>query len=246
MKGKCWQCVRLTATRMVCHLLWVVGIKLMICQVGCAVLLCTSSVWAQQQPESGTVAPPRAADPSSSASTRNGDVSPISAKERINWVIKGTIGPESLAAGLFSAAWGTGFDEPKIYGPHWDGYGKRYGMRFTGIATSDAMEAGLGTVWGEDPRYRRDADAPFVNRLGHAAKMTFFANNRDGGVRIAYARFIAIPGSNFLSNAWRAPGDDTAGNAAVRVGLGFLGRFGSNAFDEFWPDVKQKVFHRGE
>ena len=60
----------------------------------------------------------------------------------------------------------------------------------------------------------------------------------------AYARFIAIPGSNFLSNTWRVSGDDTAGSACIRTGLGFAGRFGSNAFDEFWPDVKQKVFHR--
>ena len=78
-----------------------------------------------------------------------------------------------------------------------------------------------------------------MNRMGHAAKMTFLAENRDGSVMLAYARFIAIPGSNFVSNAWRAPGDDTAGNAAVRIGLGFFGRLGSNTFDEFWPDVNK-------
>jgi hypothetical protein len=73
--------------------------------------------------------------------------------------------------------------------------------------------------------------------------MTFLADHRDGRVTLAYARFAAISGSNFISNAWRAPGDDSAGNAAVRIGLGFLGRFGSNTFDEFWPDVQHKVFH---
>ena len=73
------------------------------------------------------------------------------------------------------------------------------------------MEAGLGAIWGEDPRYTRDVGAPFGHRVGHAVKMTFMAQNRDGKLMPAYARFIAIPGSNFLSNAWRAPGDDTAG-----------------------------------
>jgi hypothetical protein len=107
------------------------------------------------------------------------------------------------------------------------------------------MEAGLGAIWGEDPRYSRDAGASFSHRIGHAAKMTFMAQNRDGNVQLAYARFIAIPGSNFISNAWRAPGDDTADNAATRTGLGFLGRFGSNTFDEFWPDVQRKLSHRG-
>jgi len=168
---------------------------------------------------------------------------PITARERIQWVVNGTIGPESLSAGLVSAGWGTLFNQPKEYGPHWEGFGDRYGMRLTGIATSNVMEAGLGAIWGEDPRYIRDADAPFKNRVGHAVKMTFMAQNRDGGEMIAYARFMAIPGSNFLSNTWRATGDDTANRAAIRTGLGFLGRFGSNTFDEFWPDVQQKVFH---
>jgi hypothetical protein len=117
-------------------------------------------------------------------------------------------------------------------------------MRLTGIVTSNSMEAGLGAIWGEDPRYKRDAGAPFLNRVGHAAKMTFMADNRAGNARLAYARFIAIPGSSFLSNTWRPSGDDTAGNAAVRVGLGFFGRWGGNTFDEFWPDVTQKLFHR--
>jgi len=29
--------------------------------------------------------------------------------------------------------------------------------------------------------------------------------------------------------------------AAIRVGLGFLGRMASNAFLEFWPDVKDRI-----
>lgn len=176
----------------------------------------------------------------SSSSDQRG---PITARERIDWAVKGTIGPESLAAGLFSAGWGTLFNQPRTYGPHWEGFGDRYGMRLSGIALSNTMEAGLGSIWGEDPRYRRDAGAPFMDRLGHAAKMTFYADYNDGRQRLAYARFAAIGGSNFISNAWRAPGDDSAGNAAVRIGLGFFGRFGSNTFDEFWPDVKHKVFH---
>jgi len=240
----------------------------MIYKLSCSILLLASSVLAQHQLMPGTLAsnvapdlgaatdpgvapgPNANADPNASTSPFNAANSsssdarpPITAKDRIDWVVKGTIGPDSLVAGLFSAGWGTLFNQPKTYGPHWEGFGDRYGMRLSGLALSNSMEGGLGAIWGEDPRYMRDAGAPFMHRLGHAAKMTFMAQNRDGGVTIAYARLIAIPGSNFISNSWRAPGDDTAGNAAVRIGLGFFGRFGSNTFDEFWPDVHKKVFH---
>jgi hypothetical protein len=159
-------------------------------------------------------------------------------------VVSGTIGPQALVGEFFGAGWDTVFDRPKIYGPHWEGYGQRLGMSVAGNAVSNTMEAGFGAIWGEDPRYIRDAGAPFGHRLGHTVKMTFMAENRDGKETLAYARFIAIPGSNFISNAWRAPGDDSAGNAAVRTGIGFLGRWGNNTFDEFWPDFKHKLFHR--
>ena len=168
---------------------------------------------------------------------------PITGKERIRWVTESTLGWESLAAGVFSSAWGTGFNMPNEYGPGWEGFGKRYGMRFTGIAVSNSMEAGLGAIWGEDPRYIRDEGAPFGHRLGHAVKMTFMAQNRDGRLMPAYGRWMAITGSNFLSNTWRPDSDATLDRAGIRTGLGFLGRFGSNTFNEFWPDVSQRIFH---
>jgi hypothetical protein len=226
----------------------------MIYKVSCSVFFLASVVLAQQKLMPGTLASSAAPEsdtegslsPFNAASSSSSDArQPITAQQRIDWVVKGTIGPESLAAGLFSAGWGTEFNQPKTYGPHWEGFGDRYGMRLSGIAVSNTMEAGLGAIWGEDPRYTRDTEASFGHRVGHAAKMTFMAQNRDGSVMPAYARFLAIPGSNFLSNTWRATGDDTAGNAAVRTGLGFLSRFGGNTFDEFWPDVHRKIFHRG-
>jgi hypothetical protein len=169
---------------------------------------------------------------------------PISAKQRIQWVVKSTVGPESLTGGLFSAGWGTLFNSPKEYGTHWEGFGDRYGMRLTGVAVSNTMEAGLGAIWGEDPRYTRDAGAPFGHRIGHAVKMTFMAQDRDGKLMPAYARMIAIPGNNFISNAWRADSEATVDRALIRTGLGFLGRLSGNTFEEFWPDVRQKLFHR--
>lgn len=225
----------------------------MISKVSCSIFILASAVLAQQAIMPGMLASAAGPDSDGNASSPSFNPSsssssdarqPITAQGRIDWVVRGTIGPESLTAGLFSAGWGTLFNQPRTYGPHWEGFGDRYGMRLSGLAVSNTMEAGFGALWGEDPRYRRDAGAPFMNRVGHAAKMTFLAENRDGSVKLAYARFIAIPGSNFVSNAWRAPGDDTAGNAAVRIGLGFFGRWGSNTFDEFWPDVRQKLFHR--
>ena len=170
---------------------------------------------------------------------------PIGTAGRVQWFAMSTVGPQSLLGGTISAGWGTLYNSPREYGTHWTGFAERYGMRLTGISVSNAMEASLGAAWGEDPRYIRDAGAPFKNRIGHVMKMTFLAQNRDGHAMPAYARYIAITGSNFLSNEWRPGSDATVARASVRTLLGFLGRMSGNAWDEFWPDVKAKLFHKG-
>lgn len=167
---------------------------------------------------------------------------PITSGGRFEWAIMSTINLESFGAGLASSGWGTYRGHPTEYGTNLNGFGKRFGMRLTGVAVSNTMESGLGAVWGEDPRYPRLAGEHFAQRVGHVAKMTFFAMNREGRTTPAYARYAAIGGSNFLSNSWRPDSDATNGHAAIRIGLGFLGRFGSNAYYEFWPDIKSRFW----
>jgi hypothetical protein len=169
---------------------------------------------------------------------------PPSGRDRLQWVVLSTVGPKSLAAGVFSAGFGTLFNLPSEYGTHWEGFGKRYGMRLTGISTGNVIEAGLGAAWGEDPRYRRSGQGGFGNRIGHAVKMTFFDKSSSGGTMPAYARYAAIGGNNFLSNSWRADSEATTSRASLRIMLGFLGRMGSNLFEEFWPDLTERIFDR--
>ena len=159
----------------------------------------------------------------------------------MKWFAESTVGPPSLLGGVISAGWGTLFNSPREYEPHWGGFGKRYGMRLTGVSTGNAIEAGLGALWGEDPRYPRAAGQPFKSRVTNIIKMTFLAPNRNGGLRPAYARYIAISGNNFLSNTWRADSEATNGRAGLRTLFGFLGRMSSNAFAEFWPDVRKRI-----
>ena len=53
---------------------------------------------------------------------------PITGQQRFKWFAQSTIGPQSLAAGVFSAAFGTATNSPKEYRGTWEGFAKRYGM----------------------------------------------------------------------------------------------------------------------
>jgi hypothetical protein len=169
---------------------------------------------------------------------------PITPRESLRWFITNTTSPAYLAGGVFWSAVGTALDQPKEYGPHWEGFADRYGMRKSVVVTENAMEASTGLLLREDPRYFRAPDRPFSARVKNVVRLTFAARNKDAGFGPAYARYAAIVGSNFLSNTWRAPSDANAHHALLRVSGGFAGRMAANAFEEFWPDVKKRVFRK--
>ena len=176
--------------------------------------------------------------------TQEAPYQPITPRQRLRWFLTNTIGPPHLAAGLFVAGFGTALDRPKEYGPHWGGFADRYGMRMTGIVTGNAIEASFGLFRGEDPRYFRVPDRPFKARVKNAVRLTFVARYDDGGYGLAYARYMAIAGNNFLSNAWRVHSEANTQDALIRTVEGFAARMAFNAFEEFWPDIKYRVFHK--
>jgi hypothetical protein len=195
-------------------------------------------------PVQPTVQPP--VQPQEIVSEPQPALQPITAYQRLEWFTKFSIGPDTLLGGTLSAGWGTVFNQPHEYGTHWDGFGDRYGIYMSSVVTSNAMEASLGAIWQEDPRYSRAvAGSSFRNRVGHVVKWTVMAPGGDGALHPAYARCLAIAGSNFLSNTWREPSEADSEHALERTGLGFLGRMASNAWIEFWPDAKRKLFHHG-
>jgi hypothetical protein len=189
---------------------------------------------------SGTDTPPAPGSSGATPTVSSNDApAPITGKGRLEWVLKGTIGPASLGVGVLEAGWGNLFDRPKEYGEGMEGFGKRFGLRLSSVGTSNVMEAGLGALWHEDPRYFRSRSA---SRFGHAFKMTFMAERSDGSLDPAYARYIAYFGSNAISDSWRPDSQRTVANTMERVGYRFTGRLMSNLWKEYWPDMKSHVF----
>jgi hypothetical protein len=184
---------------------------------------------------------PPAPTPGTPTSTNPNDPPiPITGAGRLEWAVKNTIGPASLLTGVLSATYGTVVNHPREYGESFEGFAKRYGLDLTGVATSNVMEAGLGMLWGEDPRYHR-SEGTFRQRFHRTLKMTFLSENRDGSMMPAYARYIAIAGSNVLSDTWRPNSDRDRADTVERIGEGFGGRLLRNLWEEFWPDVKQRL-----
>jgi hypothetical protein len=171
---------------------------------------------------------------------------PITGEERFRWFAVSTVGPTSLLlAGPLSAGWGTLRESPEEYGRTWKGFGQRYGMRLTGIATSNAIEALSGIALGEDPRYiPAPAGSSFGRRTRHVLISTFVAYRPDGSRRLSYSRIAGNIGSNFLSNTWRVESESSASDASLRCVWGLTSRMSSFAFSEFWPVLARRLRRR--
>jgi hypothetical protein len=186
-------------------------------------------------PASGVCQP--APDPPLSAGT----YVPITGTQRIDWIVDGTIGRRSLfVVGPLATAWQTGFNTPEEWGRGASGIGRRYAQREADVAISNTIEAGLGALWGEDPRYIRSGRKGIWPRARYAIKTVFLTQGRDGRLRPAWGRYAGNTLNNLIENAWLPPSVTTPGQTLLRSGMGMLGRLGGNAWEEFWPDVVRR------
>jgi hypothetical protein len=167
---------------------------------------------------------------------------PISRDQRIDWIVDGIVGPRSLVVvGPLAAGLQTAIDVPKEWGRSWSGFGKRYLEREADVAISNSLEAGLGAIWSEDPRYPRSTRRGIWPRARYAIKAVVLAPRRDGRMALAWGRFAGNVFNNIIENAWLPPSLTTPGQTTLRSVDGLLGRLAGNLWEEFWPDVKAKL-----
>ncbi len=163
---------------------------------------------------------------------------PLTPSQRLHWFVRSTVGWESLlVAGPIVSGWGTAFNRPHEYGPGWEGFGQRYGVRLLQVSADHAIEGSVGSLWGEDPRYYRTVNQPFKKRVVNILDLTVRAYRSDGERHIAYARLTADVSSNFLANTWLPDSVNDWQAAAWRSVTGLGSRAAGNAAREFLPEV---------
>jgi hypothetical protein len=169
---------------------------------------------------------------------------PISGVERINWIVDGTVGPRSLAVGVLASTWQTSWRIPDEWSRSAFGFCERYLEREADVAISNTIEAGLGALWAEDPRYIRAPRGSARSRFSYAVKTVVLAPRGNGQLKPAWGRFAGNVFNNVIENAWLPPSMTTPRQTALRSANGMLGRLAGNLWDEFWPDIRTRLGHR--
>jgi hypothetical protein len=168
----------------------------------------------------------------------------IDGAQRMRWMIDGIAGPKSLGVGVLASTWDTGWNTPREWHRSWSGFGKRYLAREADVAISNALEGGLGAIWGEDPRYLRSTRHGAWPRARDAIKTVVLAPRRDGHLAPAWGRFAGNVANNVIENAWLPPSVTSPRETTLRSVNGFVGRLVGNLWSEFWPDLQRRLKRR--
>lgn len=208
--------------------------------VSVAMLLTITSGVAAQEPPGDALAPQITQARPSLPLSADAYV-PITGLERVHWIVDGIVGPRSLGVGVLGGIWQTGFNTPQEWGRTPSGFGKRYLEREADVAISNTIEAGLGALWGEEPRYIPSGRRGLRPRVQYALKTAFLAQRRDGRLAPAWGRYAGNVFNNLIENSWLPPSATTPGETAIRSVEGMVTRMLGNLWEEFWPEVRKRI-----
>ena len=171
---------------------------------------------------------------------------PMTPREKfVEWA-KGTYDPRGIGLYAFESATleYSSSDGFCGYGKGWGGYGKCFG--------ATELDANISSFFGDflfpvimhqDPRYFRLGQGSFGKRVGYAISRVF-VTHADSGRTVFFTS--ALSGSVLgaaASNLYYPVQDRGFGPTLSRMGLDLGNTALFNAAAEFWPDIKQRLYH---
>jgi hypothetical protein len=174
-------------------------------------------------------------------------VPPLYTRDKLEFWLHEEFEPLGLFPAFATSGWEQLMNSDPKYGSDSGAYGQRLGAAVVREASmrlfSDSL---LPAITHEDPRYFRKAYGTVTQRGVYAAKRVFVAQRDDGSHGFNYSDVVGRAAASALTMAYYPHESANWGVAARTWGVSLAGLAGNNLFFEFWPDVRDKLFHRHE
>jgi hypothetical protein len=170
---------------------------------------------------------------------------PLTAGEKFHLFAKSAFDPVEFGVVGLQAGVSQAEDEFPGYGQGAEGYAKRYGASFADeVSSAFWSDYFWATTLKEDPRYFRMGHGPFLRRLGYALVQAYYCRTDKGNRSFNWANSLGALTSGGLSNVYYPQSDRGFELTMSRTGIALLYGTVGGLPDEFWPDIRQKLFHR--
>ena len=174
------------------------------------------------------------------------DAVSMTSKQKMKLAFRSATDPVSFATAFVAACYHEAMDSDKGFGWGIEGYGKRSGAAYLDAFDGDIIGNGiLPSLLHQDPRYFRLGHGSLSHRLLYSlATNVICKHDNTGKWEPNYSNVAGNLISGAISNLYY-PADGSG--ISQTFSNGFLvtaeGGIGS-IFDEFWPDVSRKLFHK--
>jgi hypothetical protein len=199
------------------------------------------------------------------AVTSRQDAPPLTPRGKFHLFVKSAFDPVTVGIVALQAGISQADNQFPGYGQGAQGYGKRFGA-----ALADSVDSGFWSNFAypsllkQDPRYFRLGEGSFSRRVIYGIKQEFVCHTDKGGRSFNFANVLGAFTSGAISNLYY-PGKTliriipatattparpvyendrgvelTLSRASLALGYGMAG----GLFDEFWPDIQHKLFHK--
>jgi hypothetical protein len=178
--------------------------------------------------------------------TYRSDAVSMTPGQKMDLAFHSSVDPFTFAAGFMVAGYHEALDQNKGFGWGLEGYGKRSGAAYLDAVNGTMIGNGiLPIIFHQDPRYFRLGYGPTRHRLFYAVATSYICKHDNTG---KWEPNYSNVGGNIIagaiSNLYYPPSGSGVGqtfaNGFIVTTEGTIG----GVFQEFWPDVSRKLFHK--
>ena len=176
--------------------------------------------------------------------TSRRNAAPLTTGQKFRLFAKSSFDPFEYAASGLQASLGQATNEFPGYGQGAAGYGKRYGASLADqVSSSFFANFVYPTLLKEDPRYFRLGQGSIKRRIAYSLAQEFVTVTDKGTRRFNFSNVLGAFSSGGLSNVYYPQTDRGFSLTMSRSAISLLYGSAGGLVDEFWPDIKRKLFH---
>jgi hypothetical protein len=170
---------------------------------------------------------------------------PISAGRKFKIAAKDSFDYPLVILGGALAGLGQLTNQDPAFGQGVKGFAHRLVTNYADQAMGNMFTEGLfPALFHEDPRYFRRGTGGTMKRAGYALSRVIVTDTDSGHKRFNFSEWVGNASAVAISNTYY-PDNRTATDNVLKL----LEQVGTDAasqvLKEFWPDIKQKFFHKG-
>ena len=130
------------------------------------------------------------------------------ADKRFKKYIGSMFGPWSLGRAVASAGLSTWSNSPEEWGPHWEGFGKRFASNMGRSVMKNTMMYGIDEAFKLDSYYYRSKKKDFGSKIKNAMLSPVIARRPDGKKVFGFPRVVSTYASSVIVAETWYPGTD--------------------------------------